>query len=272
MPRKVTTADQFSDWLTAAHQRFAPELSRLLRTEVHTAIVDMQRKTYGEYMLSATLPTCFHVIAVAPERGHFIVETPALVLGQWLDCLLGGGASSSGPAKCPLTEIEQRLIGKIIDPYLNALQTALPDTKAETLSVERMEFGLKEMRVMRPTDDILVAQVALSGDGVDAFLSICVTESLCEQLCTPAAKTETSDPAERTTVELVAQLAETTLSAEELAALAVGDILTTDTDVGQPLTVTLDGAPTFLANLGKVDNKKAIQIVEKTAGERPRRE
>ena len=61
---------------------------------------------------------------------------------------------------------------------------------------------------------------------------------------------------------LVASLAETTMTRQELRKLAVGDIVTTDKDVGQPLTISINGAPAYRANLGRVDDQKAVQIVE----------
>ncbi|NIL97497.1 MAG: hypothetical protein GTO53_07730 [Planctomycetales bacterium] len=61
---------------------------------------------------------------------------------------------------------------------------------------------------------------------------------------------------------MVAELAETEMKTDELRDLRVGDVLQTDQDIGQPLTVRLDGVPRFLANLGKVDDRKAIEIVE----------
>jgi hypothetical protein len=62
--------------------------------------------------------------------------------------------------------------------------------------------------------------------------------------------------------EIVAELAETDMKTEELVDLRVGDVLQTGKDVGQPLTVRLDGVPRFRANLGKLSDRKAIEIVE----------
>jgi hypothetical protein len=62
--------------------------------------------------------------------------------------------------------------------------------------------------------------------------------------------------------ELIAELANTQMSADELKNLKIGDVLQTDKDVAEPLVVWLDGVARFRADLGKVGDRKAVQIRE----------
>jgi flagellar motor switch protein FliM len=52
------------------------------------------------------------------------------------------------------------------------------------------------------------------------------------------------------------------MSAKELAGLSVGDVITTDKDVGEPIDIVIDSVVKFRANLGKSGKKKAVQIIE----------
>jgi len=63
-------------------------------------------------------------------------------------------------------------------------------------------------------------------------------------------------------VELVAQLAETKLSAADLANLQIGDIIATDHETSTPIIVTLNGTPKFRAHLGAYRGRKAVRIAE----------
>jgi flagellar motor switch protein FliM len=67
-------------------------------------------------------------------------------------------------------------------------------------------------------------------------------------------------------VEVVVELAETTISTSDLIGLQVGDILGTEQDVGRPLVVSVEGRPKFHALPGAFKGHKAIQVVGPIAG------
>ncbi len=58
----------------------------------------------------------------------------------------------------------------------------------------------------------------------------------------------------------MAQLAETKISAADLETLEVGDLITTEHKVDEPVIVRIDGAPHFLARSGVCSGRKAIRI------------
>jgi flagellar motor switch protein FliM len=61
-------------------------------------------------------------------------------------------------------------------------------------------------------------------------------------------------------VELVVTLAETKISTGDLIGLRVGDIITTDKDVHQPLDIAVEGASKFHASAGAFKGCKAVRI------------
>jgi flagellar motor switch protein FliM len=61
-------------------------------------------------------------------------------------------------------------------------------------------------------------------------------------------------------VELVVTLAETKITTSDLIGLRVGDIVTTDKDIHQPLDVAVQGASKFHASAGAFKGCKAIRI------------
>ncbi len=68
------------------------------------------------------------------------------------------------------------------------------------------------------------------------------------------------------TVEVMVELADTKITTAELIGLRVGDIITTNHDVGEPLCVHVAGSPKFLARPGTFKGHKAIRV-EATLGE-----
>jgi flagellar motor switch protein FliM len=61
-------------------------------------------------------------------------------------------------------------------------------------------------------------------------------------------------------VELVVTLAETRISTGDLIGLRVGDIITTDKDMHQPLDIAVEGATKFHASPGAFKGCKAVRI------------
>lgn len=61
-------------------------------------------------------------------------------------------------------------------------------------------------------------------------------------------------------VELVVQLADTTINAQELITLRVGDVITTEHDVKQPLVASVEGTPKFFVKAGALKGRKAVQV------------
>jgi flagellar motor switch protein FliM len=62
------------------------------------------------------------------------------------------------------------------------------------------------------------------------------------------------------TVELVASLGDTPITTDELANLAVGDVIATDRPATEPIAVSQDGVVKFQARLGASQGRKALEI------------
>lgn len=63
-------------------------------------------------------------------------------------------------------------------------------------------------------------------------------------------------------VNIVVNLAETTLSAGELANLNVGDVIMTETDHNNGIEVMIEGRPMFQAQPGVLKGHKAFEVTE----------
>jgi flagellar motor switch protein FliM len=61
-------------------------------------------------------------------------------------------------------------------------------------------------------------------------------------------------------VELQVRLAQTKISTGELIGLRVGDLITTQKDVQEPVIVSVENVPKFFARLGAFKGQKAIMI------------
>ena len=76
----------------------------------------------------------------------------------------------------------------------------------------------------------------------------------------PALRSQLSRQLEGALVELVVTLAESRISTGDLLGLRVGDIITTDKDMHEPLDVAVQGASKFNATVGAFKGRKAIRV------------
>ncbi|MGD9647732.1 MAG: FliM/FliN family flagellar motor switch protein, partial [Pirellulales bacterium] len=77
-----------------------------------------------------------------------------------------------------------------------------------------------------------------------------------------------------TLVELVVEVEAGQISAEDLQALGVGDIITTSQAAAEPLIATVDGRPRFLVRPGSLGGQKAVEVqsaLDTPTGESARR-
>ena len=69
-------------------------------------------------------------------------------------------------------------------------------------------------------------------------------------------------------LELVVELAETTITTSDLINLRVGDIIASEKDIHEPLLVSVEGRAKFHAKPGQYKGRKAIEILEILEGHR----
>jgi flagellar motor switch protein FliM len=62
-------------------------------------------------------------------------------------------------------------------------------------------------------------------------------------------------------VEMVVRLAETTITAGEIASLSIGDVIVTEQPCNQGLKVVVEGRPTFLCSPGAYKGHRAARIL-----------
>src|SRR6187401_1951483 len=257
-------------------RNFGAALSALLRSIVEVKLTSVDQLTYGEFVFSLENPTCFNLLRAEPLEGHLILDINPSILYPIIDRLLGGGKETVGIARRPLTEIELRLVGRITGLFLQELKHAWKDVIALNLSVERVESNPQLVQIVPPNEVVVLISFELTLGEVRGMLNLCIPFNAIERnssklaantwatygksISDPELRSQLSRQLEGALVELVVTLAESRITTGDLLGLRVGDIITTDKDVSQPLDVAVAGAAKFHASPGAFKGHKAIQI------------
>jgi flagellar motor switch protein FliM len=258
-------------------RNFGASLSALLRTIVELKLTSVDQLTYSEFVFSLENPTCFNLINAAPLEGQLILDINLSLLFPIIDRLLGGGTDATAPARRPLTEIELRLVSRITDLFCKEMKQAWGNVIDLDLSIDHVESNPQLVQIVPPNEVVVLISFELTIGDARGMMNLCIPFNSIERISSRLSsnswvsygkKTATPDNIRRISsqlkgavVEVVVDLAETSISTSDLIGLRVGDIIATEKDVERPLTVSVEGRPKFHAQPGIFKGHKAIQVM-----------
>lgn len=267
----------------ALHEGFSREfgagLSGMLRSIIEVKLISVDQLTYSEFVFSLENPTCFNLLESGGLDGHIILDLNPSIIFPIVDRLLGGGRDSSHsyPTR-PLTEIELRLVKRITDLAIRALENAWGNLCSLDLRVTQIESNPQLVQIVPPNEVIVLISFELTMGEIRGIMNLCIPfntiEPVAGKLSSDAWSAYTKkavDPRQKLSLEagigqanvgMVVQLAETTLTARDLMNLSVGDVIVTEKDIAEGLKVLVEGRPMFLAHPGVLKGHKAIRVMQ----------
>ncbi len=265
----------------ALHEGFSREfgasLSGLLRTIVEVKLISVDQLTYSEFVFSLENPTCFNLLESKGLDGHLILDLNPSIIFPILDRMLGGGKESeqSHPSR-PLTEIELKLVTRIIELATQGLENSWANLCNLNLRVAQVESNPQLVQIVPPNEVIVLISFEITMGEMRGIMNLCIPfntiEPLAGKLSSDSWSAYTKKASEpwqqvsletgltRTKVSLVVKLSETSLRMEETLNLSVGDVIVTENPVQNGLQVTVEGRPAFTGFPGVYKGHKAIQI------------
>ena len=258
-------------------REFGAGLSGMLRSIVEVKLVSVDQLTYSEFVFSLENPTCFNLLQSGGLDGHIILDVNPSIIFPIVDRLLGGGRSNSqGHPTRPLTEIELKLAARMTDFAMRALENAWANLCQLDLSVDQVESNPQLIQIVPPNEVIVLISFELSLGDSRGIMNLCIPFNTIEPLAGKLSADTWSNYSrrvvdrgqqlrleagvQRSSVDVTVRLAETQLTAGDLATLAVGDILLTEHPAERGVTVVVQGTPLFRGQPGVVRGHKAIRF------------
>jgi len=268
--------------LRSIHEAFSRSLgtalSVMLRSAVEVKLASVEQVTYSEFSFRLENPTCFQLLRAAPLEGSLMLDMSPAIVYPMIDRMLGGGCEPAGIARRPLTEIELRLVARVTALLLQELQSAWQNVVKLELSIQRVESNPQLVDTGPPNEAVVLITLELRIKDSRGAIKLCIPRMSLDAVSGRLAGAEgagngrrpgSNDEArplgadfQHSVVDLVAYLAETTITELEIQNLRVGDIITTETGVHTPISVHVAGVPTFRAHPGAFQGQRAIQIEE----------
>ncbi|MBX2852023.1 MAG: flagellar motor switch protein FliM [Phycisphaeraceae bacterium] len=255
---------------------FGALLSGFLRTIMEVKVASIEQMTFSEFTHSLPNPTCFALIDCEPLDGTMCMEVSPLIIYPVIDRLLGGSNADLFIPQRPLTAIEMRLVGKILDRAVAGLKEAWANVKEINFSVTDTESNPVLVQIVPPNEVVVVVSFELKMGNRAGTMSLCipynVIEPLIEKLSNQtwaAYKRQSRDTKVRNTlanhldaarVGISTILADTTIKLNDLKNLDVGDLILTEKPASSPLSLEIEGKRKFIGQLGQYKGNRVFRV------------
>lgn len=257
-------------------RNFGAVVSGILRTMIEVKLLSVDQMTYSEFVFSLDNPSCFNILNPLPLEGNWILDIAPALSYALIDRMLGGDAEPGAIIRRPLTEIENRLVGRLVTAFLVQLHDAWRNVIALEIDVDRVESNPQLVQIVPPNEVVILVCFEVTLGKNRGMINLCIpfntVERFNSQLSnngwvgygktkpTEATRKTISENVDIAAVDLVVTLARSKIRTADLLDLNVGDVITTEQDVSSALELSVQGVPKFTARPGAFRGKKAVRI------------
>ncbi|MCH7872633.1 MAG: flagellar motor switch protein FliM [Planctomycetes bacterium] len=257
-------------------RNFGASLSGFLRTIIEVRVATAEQLTYSEFVHSLPNPTNFNLLTAEPLEGQVCLELSPLIIYPIIDRLMGGSNTDLFVPQRPLTLIEQRLVGRITDRALTTLTDAWSELIEVTFKISEVESNPHLVQIVAPNEVVVVIGFEIKIGGRAGTMSLCfpfnTIEPVMDKLLSQGwlayqRRTSVEDRSDdmalgigATKVEMIAYLAQTSMTVAELLTLQPGDILQTTKSRDAEIILQVRGENKFAGILGRHKDSLAIKI------------
>lgn len=246
-----------------------------------TWLGSVDQVSYDAYIRSMPNPHVLTTVAVPGLPGNAVIELNAELALSFVGRLLGArlhGDPTGMDIRRP-TELEAVLLADLLGHAAAALDETLAPVSAGPAQLLGVEYNPQLVQVAAPSDQVVVLSFLLGlSQGVEAegLLTVCyppaflapILDHLTAQVTAEASPPEADavarqavcDRLEDVLVTVRVRLAESSLPARSLAALAVGDVIRLDHRIGQPACGEVGGIAVFDGHIGRRGQRLALQV------------
>lgn len=266
--------------ITRIHEHFArlftTYLSGRLRSLVQIQVESVDQVPYEEFIRSIPMLTVIQVMEFSPLEGKVVMEMNPQIIFAILDRIMGG--SLQGPYReRELTDIEQSLVRQILSHTTQFFAEAWQNVDELEPSLISMESNPQFLQLTTPNETVLVITLSAKVGLTTGVINLCIphmtVEPIMHKLSTEyfmdgikSKKQHHHDDKvvsqlQGVAVNISVQLGTTELTVEDVLDLQIGDVITLQQSIRDPVLVSVDEVPTFSANVGKAREHFAVQIL-----------
>ena len=254
-------------------------LFNFIRKSPEITVGPVKAQKYSAFLRELVVPTNFNIMAVRPLRGTgLVVCEPTLLFGV-IDSLFGG----SGKFKTRIegrdfSATEQRVIARLVEVVAEEYKKAWQGVYPLELVYQRSEMQPQFATIATASEIVVTTSFSLEIGDLTGSLHICIPYATLEPIRDVLYSTVQGDAMEldrrwvrllsheiqAAELQLVAELARTDATIEQLLAMQVGDFL--ELERVPSIQAKVEGVPLFECQYGTHKGKYALRIDRKLRG------
>lgn len=271
--------------LTRIHENFSRLLttyfSAQLRTYVQITVGSADQIPYEEFIRSIPKMTILNVFEVPPLEGRILLEVNPNIAYAIMDRLLGGRGVSVNKVE-NLTEIETKIMSNIFEKAFENLREAWDSVAEIDPMLTEFEVNPQFLQMVSPNETVVVISLNTQIGETSGMINICIPHVVLEPIIpklsahywmqnvkkesAPQSVAAIEKKIRHADLPVTAELGTTEISIQDFLMLDLGDIIQLDQTIGKPLTIKVAGSPKFIGQVGKVNKKIGIQIINAIQG------
>ncbi|MCM3763594.1 flagellar motor switch protein FliM [Neobacillus niacini] len=266
--------------LTRIHDNFAYQLasaiSTQLRTIVQVEVVSVNQMLYEEFIKQLPAYTILNVFETS-EKGRMIMELKSKMAFAIINRLLGGRELAvSTEEKASLTQIEQNILHKLFEGFVENLKKSWKDLMNVDMKVIDIETNPQFLQVAIPNETVIVIAFTIKIGDMTEQMHICIPYIILEpflpklssyQLFSPRSHAKNKQESkllkskiEGLEIPLSVELGRSKISIEEFLSLNVGDVIQLNQLYDEPLKAMVGKEVKFLVKPGVKKTRLAAEI------------
>lgn len=254
-------------------------LFNFIRRSPEISVGAVQVQKYSAFLRDLAVPTNFNIMAVRPLRGNgLVVCEPTLLFGV-IDSLYGGnGKFHTRIEGRDFSPTESRVITRLVEVVAEEYKKAWMGVYPLELAYQRSEMQPQFATIATPSEIVVSTSFTLEIGDITGSLHLCIPYATLEPIRDVLYSSVQGDAIEvdrrwvrllgheiqAAEVTMVAELAKTEATVEQLLAMQVGDFL--ELDRLQSIQAKIEGVPLFECQYGTHKGKYALRIDQKLRG------
>jgi flagellar motor switch protein FliM len=259
------------------NERFARNarigLFNLIRKSPEVSIGGIKIHKYSAFLREVVVPTNFNIMSVRPLRGSgLIILEPNLVFAA-IDAMFGGaGKFHTRIEGRDFSPTELRVIQRLVDCITTEYRKAWQGIYPLELEYQRSEMQPQFANIATPSEIVVSSSFTFEFGDATGTMHLCIPYATLEPIrdvLYSSVQGDASEPDRRwvnllkneiqsAEVQLVAELATTDATVEQLLAMKAGDFI--ELDLEPIVHAKVDGVPVFDCHYGTSNGKYAIKI------------
>ncbi|MEZ5644583.1 MAG: flagellar motor switch protein FliM [Burkholderiaceae bacterium] len=263
--------------MEVVNERFSRNLRlglfNFIRRSPEISVGAVQVQKYNAFLRELVVPTNFNIMAIRPLRGNgLVVCEPTLLFGV-IDSLFGGnGKFHTRIEGRDFSATEQRVITRLVDVVAEEYKKAWVGVYPLELVYQRSEMQPQFATIATPSEIVVSTSFTLEIGDLTGSLHICIPYATLEPIRDVLYSSVQGDAIEvdrrwvkvlsheiqAAELTMVAELARTDATVEQLLAMQVGDFI--ELDRHPTIQAHIEGVPVFECQYGTNKGKYALRI------------